>query len=262
MNEHNWWLRKIKNLALFLMMGLSMTANAGLFGFGAVTWKEEVLLHDGQKIIVERTAKRHGRHEIGQRPPIGDQSISFTLQGTHRQVEWKDEFSEDVGGANFNLIALDVAQGAAYLVVTPAGCFSYTKWGRPNPPYVIFKNQNKEWVRIPLQELPAEIKSPNMLHSSPDEFAEKRAKSGIVSAEVIRSENARFRQPEYRTILREAIPESALCPIPTNARAEPIGPVINGEILYYNWWPLAKDWLNKTNSKNKQLINGVGVIFQ
>lgn len=229
MNENNWWLRKINNISLFLMMGFSMTANAGLFGFGAANWKEEVLLHDGQKVIVERTAKRHGRHEIGPRPPIGDQSISFTLPGTHRQVEWKDEFSEDVGGANFNLMALDVAQGVAYLVVTPAGCLSYNKWGRPNPPYVIFKNQSNEWVRIPLQELPAEIKLPNMLHSSPDEFAEKRAKSGIVSAEIIRSENARFRQPEYRAILSEALAK------------ERINEMCMEMILYKGYWIMPND---------------------
>lgn len=170
-----------------------------------------MVLHDGQKIIVERTAKRHGRHEIGQRPPIGDQSISFTLPGTHRQVEWKDEFSEDVGGANFNLMALGMAKGVAYLVVTPAGCLSYNKWGRPNPPYVIFKNQDKEWVRITLQELPDDIKLPNMLHSSPDDFAEKRAKDGIVSAEIIRSESTRFRQPQYRIIQRAAMATNVEC---------------------------------------------------
>lgn len=204
----------IAKLGLLLMLGASMFADAGLFGFGGTSWKEEVLLHDGSKITVDRTADRHGPHEIGQRPPIGDQSIKFTMPGTNRQVVWKDEFSNDVSGANFNLMALDVVQGVAYLVVTPAGCPSYNKWGRPNPPYVIFKYQGNEWVRIQLQELPSEIKSPNMLHSSPDEVAEKTKKDGIVSAEVIRSENEDFRQPEYKTILREALSKeriNAMC---------------------------------------------------
>lgn len=195
------WLKQMMKLGLMLMVGVSMSACAA-------TWKEEVLLHDGSKIIVERTANRHGRHEIGQRPPIGDQSVSFTMPGTNQRVVWKDEYSEDVSGANFNLMMLDIVQGTAYLLATPAGCLSYNKWGRPNPPYVIFKYLGQEWQRVSLQELPAEIKQPNLLHSSPDEVAESNAKGGIVSAAVIRAENDGHRQPEYKTILREAVPNA------------------------------------------------------
>lgn len=248
----NGMLKRFAMFGLVLMMGLSMNADAGLFGFGSTSWKEEVLLHDGQKIIVERTAKRQGRHEIGQRPPIGDQSISFTMPGTNRKVVWKDEYSEDVNGANFLLMALDVVQGTAYMVVTPMGCQSYNKWGRPNPPYVIFKYDVQEWKRIPLQALPVEIKLPNMLHSSPDEVAEKTKKGGIVSAAVIRLENESFSQPEFRTILREALPNGNGCAISTTMTGTPIAPVVKGQILYYNWWPLATDWLKKNYGVNKQ----------
>lgn len=199
MKANYLWLKRMTKLGMTLMVGVSLGACA------ATTWKEEVLLHDGSKLIMERTTNRHGRHEIGQRPPIGDQSISFSIPGNNRQVVWKDEFSEDVSGANFNLMALDVVQGVAYLVVTPAGCLSYNKWGRPNPPYVIFKYEGNAWERISLQELPAEITAPNILHSSPDEVAEKTKKGGIVSAEVIKSENKGFRQPEFRSILREGL---------------------------------------------------------
>lgn len=177
---------------------------------GKTSWKEEVLLHDGTKIIVDRTATRHGRHEIGQRPPIGDQSIGFTMPGTNQRIVWKDEFSEDVNGANFNLMTLDIAQGTPYVLVTPAGCLSYNKWGRPNPPYVIFKYQDDKWQRVPLQELPAEIKLPNMLHSSPDDVAKKTAKNGVVPATVIREENDGYRQPEYKAILRAALPKERI----------------------------------------------------
>lgn len=210
MNTNYGMLKQITKLGILLMMGMSMSADAGLFGFGGTGWKEEVLLHDGSKIIVERTVKRHGRHEIGQRPPIGDQRVSFTMPGTNQRVIWKDEYSEDVSGANFNLMMLDIVQGTAYLLATPAGCLSYNKWGRPNPPYVIFKFQGSEWQRIPLQELPAEIKLPNLLHSSPDDVAERSAKGGVVPATVIREENDGYRQPEYKTILRETLPAARI----------------------------------------------------
>ena len=210
MRTNQLWLKRMMKFGLLLMMGVTMNADAGLFGLGGTSWKEEVLLHDGQKIIVERTAKRHGSHEIGQRPPIGDQSVSFSMPGTNQRVIWKDDYGKDVGGANFNLMALDIVRGAAYLLVTPAGCLSYNKWGRPNPPYVVFKHVGGEWLRIPLQELPAEIKFPNLLHSSPDEVAEKSARGGIVPATVIREENDGYKQPEYKTILREALPQKRI----------------------------------------------------
>ena len=192
-------------LAVGMTLGIGMNANAGLFGLGGMSWKEEVLLHDGRRIIVERTADRHGRHEIGQRPPIGDQSISFTMPGTNQHVVWKDEYSNNVSGANFNMMLLNIVGDTPYLVVTPAGCLSYNKWGRPNPPYVIFKYLHDEWRRISLEDLPIEIKQPNLLNSSPDDVAGKRSKDGLVSAAVIREENDGFRQPEYRTILREPL---------------------------------------------------------
>jgi len=45
-----------------------------------IAGKEEVLLHDGSKLIVERTVERGGRHEIGQPPPIKVESLSLPCQ--------------------------------------------------------------------------------------------------------------------------------------------------------------------------------------
>lgn len=103
-----------KTLAAWLLglalLGLSPGASAFL-GFGGTSWKEEVLLHDGTKIIVERNMTRHGRHEPGRKPPMGDQSIKFNVPGTNRTLSWRYEYSEDVGSANFNLIALHILNG-------------------------------------------------------------------------------------------------------------------------------------------------------
>lgn len=171
---------------------------------GSSSWKEEVLLHDGQKIIVERSVTRRGRHELGQRPPIGEQYLTFTMPGTGKVVRWEDEYSEDVGSANFNLLMLDILGGVAYLVGSPMGCLPYNKWGRPNPPYVIFKFQGSEWKRINIQELPAELKKPNLIISSPDDGA-KQAIGGLVPAEVVNELNTGFKQPQYQTVLHEPL---------------------------------------------------------
>ncbi|MDR1661439.1 MAG: hypothetical protein LBR95_03295 [Azoarcus sp.] len=178
-----------------------ISVNAGVFGIGSDRWKEEVLLHNGQRIIVTRTVKRGGRHEIGQRPPYKEQKLSFTLPDTGASITWEDHFSKDLGMANFLPMLLDIVAGTPYLVVSPMGCLSYNKWGRPNPPYVVFKYQQRGWIRIPLQELPNELTMPNVVVSSPDDVAKRT--NGWVSSDEIKKANSGFKQPKYRTILRE-----------------------------------------------------------
>jgi len=197
MNIGNGMMKRIAKLGLLLMMGASMSACSK-------SWKEEVLLHDGSKIIVKRSVERGGRHEIGQRQPIKEQSLSFTLPSTNQRVEWEDSYSEDIGTASFLPMQLEIFNGTPYIVASPMGCLAYNKWGRPNPPYVIFKYDGKAWQRITLQELPAESAMPNLVISSPDDAA-KQASHGVVSAEKIKKLNTGFKQPEYKTILREAL---------------------------------------------------------
>lgn len=199
----------LKAMAVILMMGASMNANAGLFGLGGTSWKEEVLLHDGTKIVVERWVKRGGRHEIGQQPPIKAQTLTFQVPETNERVIWKTEHSEDIGLADFKPILLDFVQGVPYVVATPVGCLSYNKWGRPNPPYVIFKYQEKEWRRIHLQELPPQTQVPNLIISSPDREMERTSRS-LATADEIKKTNSELTQPEYRAILREPLPEKRI----------------------------------------------------
>ena len=204
MRTHYERLKKIKELGLLMMMGVSMSADAGLFGLDSTSWKEEVLLHDGSKIIVKRSVERGGRHEIGQRAGATNETLTFTMPDTNQVITWEDKRSEDIGSSNFNLLMLEILDGTAHLVASPMGCLSYNKWGRPNPPYVVFKYQGKEWKRITLQELAAELKTPNLVISSPDDAAEK-ARHGVVSTETIRNLNNTASQSEYRTILREPV---------------------------------------------------------
>lgn len=171
---------------------------------GGTSWKEEVLLHDGTKLIADRSIERGGRHEIGQQPPVREETLGFTMPGTNENVSWKSEYSENIGYADLAPLLVDVFQGTAYMVAVPVGCLSYNKWGRPNPPYVIFKYQGDAWNRITLSELPAETGTPNLIFSSPDNEVKKLGKS-LVSAPMVRHANSDLTQPEYKTIVREAV---------------------------------------------------------
>lgn len=221
------FLYQLVRVACYLLMAASMSACAGLLDIGSENWKEEVLLHDGRTIIVERSMTRGG-HGIAHQELVTDESLTFTMPGTNHEIEWSDNFSEDLGSASFNLMMLEVSKGSAYLVASPMGCLSFNKWGRPNPPYVVFQYQGKEWVRIPLQELPSEFKLPNLIISSSDSEV-KKAGLHLVSSEIVKKLNAGFKQPEYKTIMRESL------------SGERIKERCEERILYKGYWIIPND---------------------
>jgi hypothetical protein len=192
----------IITLFVFSIMLMTSINACGFLGIGnTASWKEEVLLHDGSKIIVKRWQKREGRHEIGQTPPIGEQSIKFTLPGTNKVITWKDEYSKEIGRSNFELLALHILNATPYIITTPRLCLSYNKWGRPNPPYVIFKYENNVWKRIELPELPAEFKNINLVINSKS-HEEELVSQSLASAEMVKKLNSSLTQPELKTIIR------------------------------------------------------------
>jgi hypothetical protein len=188
-----------------LTLGMSMNTNAGLFGSGGASWKEEVLLHDGTKIVVERSHTYGGSREIGQPPSIKEQDITFSLPGTVQTITWKDEYGKEVGGSNFILLALHVLNNVPYFVAKPNLCRSYNKWGRPNPPYVVFKYHGNAWQRISFAELPTEFKDTNLslMYTKADE--KHIAGQSPVPAEHVRKSNARIPNPESTSILRDPV---------------------------------------------------------
>lgn len=193
------------------------------------SWKEEVLLHDGKKLIVERSQTYGGRHEIGQKPPIKEQEITFTLPGSSRSISWKTEYSEDIGRANLNLLALHVLNGTPYIVAEPNLCHAYNKWGRPNPPYVFFKYDGKAWQRIPLPEFPTQFKDINLVVNTLGE-AGTLGSGKVISADTARELNSQLwrypnEQAQYKTILREPLARERCPQYPSGPQAPfPITP--------------------------------------
>lgn len=197
-------------LAIGLVMGLSACIGAvGASGTGGDTWQEEVLLHDGQKMVVERWASRGGRSEVNQQAAIQKQSLEFTNPITRQSITWASHSSPDLRLADLTPIALQVVDATPYLVAHPVGCQAYNKWGRPNPPYVIFRYTASAWQRIELQQLPQAIRKPNLIVSSPDNEVQ-RLGTRSVSAAMIERVNGELTQPEFRTILREPMAQEQI----------------------------------------------------
>jgi len=102
-----------------------------------------------------------------------------------------------------NLIRLDVIKGVPYIATYPAGCIAYNKWGRPNPPQILFKYENEQWKRITVEELPTE-----QINAKANVIVGKPAAELLqpfYTVEGVNAENRDIDTPEYKTILREPL---------------------------------------------------------
>lgn len=199
--------RRFAQFAVLLMVGVSMDANAGLFGFGGMSWKEEVLLHDGKTLLVERweIADPSGRRELGQMPPLAEVGTRFVIPGTDQAVIWKSDFGRDQQD-NLDLLMLNFIGNTPYVVTKPARCHAYNKWGRPNPPYVFFKFDGKAWQQIPLEEFPAEFKEANLMVAGYNEhqMKEEERAAPFITAKTIKRLNGDL-HPHLRLIARKPL---------------------------------------------------------
>lgn len=194
--------KAIAVLALIATFGL--TACAGLPGTGhTMGWKEEVKLHDGQIVVVERFYNLGGYPAIEShnRSPL-DETLTFTLPGSGKAIVWKTEFNNSPEPNSLGPLLLDVVDGIPYLATGPAGCIAYNKWGRPNPPYVLFKYVDETWQRIPLEAFP-----PVLVHSNLMSWPDSRLLKSYYSLEQVKGQmQGRNIAPEARSILRGALP--------------------------------------------------------
>jgi hypothetical protein len=211
MSNGHWLLQVLSTTGLILTLGMSMNAEAGFFGIGGNTmsWKEEVLLHDGQIIVTERfyNLGRYPTLDSRERAAV-DQTVTFSLPGTNQKITWKTDFRDSEPEPNsLNLLLLDIVKGVPYIATYPAGCIAYAKWKRPNPPYVFFKYEGGQWKQISLAEFPSELSKTNVIVGRPPSDL---LQSFYKVAEV--QERDYYLPSEYKTILREPLPSSQLCP--------------------------------------------------
>lgn len=205
-NEPKIW-RKLSSVISILILGANMSACAT----STFSWKEEVLLHDGKKIIVERsdTYDSSMRHEIGQGAPLAEHKTTFKIPGTNQTVVWRSDNRSLVDPDDFHLLALDFLDGVPYVATITFGQAAFTKWGRPNPPYVFFKYYGKAWNRISLEEFPEKFKINITLpldEADKDKVAIENREYGFVRAPIVAEISSKpGRSKESYSIIRTPI---------------------------------------------------------
>lgn len=209
-NEH-WLLKAFSTIGLILALGVSMSACSA-----TMRWEEEVLLHDGQIIVAERFYNLGGYPEIASRERAAlDETVTFSLPGNDKKITWTTDFRDSVPEPNsLNLLLLDVVRGVPYIATYPAGCIAYNKWKRPNPTYILFKYEGDEWKQISMVEFPAELSKTNVIVGRPPSDLLKP----FYKVVDVQDRNY-YLQPNYKTILREALAKERCPQYPSGPKA-------------------------------------------
>jgi hypothetical protein len=210
MSDRQLLLRLFKTICLVSTLGVSMSA----YATNTFMWKEEVLLHDGKKIIVERSDTYDSSipHEIGQGAPLAEHKTTFMIPGTNRTVIWKSDNRSITRPEHLDLLSLDFLDGVPYVATTPNRSFAYDRWNRPNPPYVFFKYVG-EWKRISLEEFPEQFVINVVVTSLKNEQDKKKVVAenreyGFVRAQIVTEINhGPGRSRQYYTIFRTPLDE-------------------------------------------------------
>jgi len=144
-----------------ITMGTHMSAMASA---ESVSWKEEVLLHDNSTTLVERsqTFVDH-RMMVGTERTITEERWVFQAPGTTNKVSWATGFARPPQTTCLMLMHVNFLNGVPYIATSPAGTLAYNHWGRPNPPYIFFKHDGKEWLRVALADYPAQFVDSNVV---------------------------------------------------------------------------------------------------
>jgi len=192
--------RKRLLFSVVILFLLSLFLSGCALGHSA-WWKEEVLLHDGQTIIVDRSQKLGGYPYLASTErAILEEKWQFPVPGTYKIVTWKISQERPPKGYSLSLLVVGFVRGAPYIATSPAGCISYNYWGRPNPPYVFFKYDGKVWQRIKLEEFPMELTESNVIVGLPD----YQNRTGTIPIARIRQDN-RYLEAHLKKIMRQPV---------------------------------------------------------
>ena len=191
-----------KGLLTALVAALLAGCATGVLGLGGSSWREEVLLNDGRTIIAERNQSYGGKPTLDSRErAVLDEEWTFPTPDGKGKVVWHNNFRNPPEGNSLMLLLAGFIDGVPYIATRAAGCIAYNHWGRPNPPYIFFRYDGKQWQRITLAEFPAQLKDTNVIVGRPN----PRNRSGTIAVAAVKEDNKGL-DFHYRSIVREPLP--------------------------------------------------------
>lgn len=117
-----------------------------LFADPELRWQEEVRLHDGRVIVVDRWEKRQASGELGHRGAPLWSEVKAKNPNTGTEVTWY----EDHGSAPY---VMDFVGDSAYVAAWVSFYEPCQKYGFPQRDFVFFKYDGT-WKQISFEEFP------------------------------------------------------------------------------------------------------------
>lgn len=177
------WLVLLAILAVIVVFGVQMCTPA------TYRWKEEVRLHDGRLIVVERTRVMSGSREPFRSATVGKWTLAFE----NPDKPGKKIAFEAHGGAAPMLLGF--IGSVPYVVINPRRGDAQYFYKCPHPPYIFFRYDG-EWKRIELRDFPRELVARNLPNDTPEYEARSR-KWGVITSlemqkllEIVKRENS------------------------------------------------------------------------
>lgn len=160
-----------------------------------IDWKQEVKLHDGRVIVVDRKSKQD-KIILPEKQTIEVwQRLAFTQPGTSAPIEFELP-------KGLRIWLLDFEGNAAYAVLKPASVADYNTWGCPSPPWIAYRYRQGSWQQIAFTELPMMFKKPNIMPAAASD--EAITKDGLVTATEFETFLNRS-DSSFQTISREKV---------------------------------------------------------
>jgi hypothetical protein len=164
--------------AISLMLTLITLQACGNPLPGPFDWKEEILLHDGRKVIAERVDTYGGPREPSQKEPnTKDRTIRFADPSDPKKT-----YTHTITGSS-NYLMLDFYEGKPWLVVD-VGPFS-TDTRCPIGTYDTYSWDGQQWVQRSFKDRPRAFIKPNMAVVYTADNPDRRKKGETLSAQSI-----------------------------------------------------------------------------
>ncbi len=162
----NWWV-PLAILAAIVALGVQMCTPA------TYRWKEEVRLHDGRLIVVERSRVMSGPREPFRSATVGKWTLVFENPDKPGK-----KISLDVHGGAAPML-LGFVDGLPYVAINPRRGDARYFYNCPLPPYIFFRYDG-EWKRIELKDFPKELSLRNLPNHT-DEYEAIANRHGTIS---------------------------------------------------------------------------------
>jgi len=134
-----------------------------VFALGIVNWVEEVPLHDGRVIEVDRKANDSVEvrslwpfHFYLEKSNFDQHQIEFSHPDTNQRIAWKGE-------RGFSPVLLDIVEGVPFLVVYGRPDKKNSEiYGCPELPYVYLRYAANGWKPVSVENAPKELINANL----------------------------------------------------------------------------------------------------